>query len=193
MTKKLIAILLCLSLMFSFAACGGSGNDVINSLASSVDTAIKAQGREYENLIIQQIGETTANSFFEWTVKSVRVEKNDLGGYPPSEGTIYLIADILVTNIFTRPVPVGSYDYIIVWGDGDGEYDYAYQQFYDEMFPDDITLEVGESVQGEVVFEVPITAETASIIYEEIYDDDFVGNTYCVNVDLSQLVKGKVI
>lgn len=164
----------------SLAACG-----TVNQSTDEVAQTVNAQGREYDNLVTAEVGETTTNAFFEWTVSSVRTAY-EIDGYTPAEGTKYVIADISTKNItYHNDLPLGNYDYIIAWGAGDEEWDWSLYEFTDGMYPDDVVVEVGKTVEGMLIFVVPEDVKDVSIIYEEIYDDDFVGNTYSYDIVLS--------
>lgn len=180
--KKVHFMIILSIFVLSLTAC-----DSANKVADNVKTAIEAQGREYENLITAEVGETTTNVFFEWTISSV-VCTYDIAGYIPPDGYMYIVADIITTNIsYYNNLPMGSYDYVIAWGVGDEEWDYSLYEFVDGMYPDETTCVVGETIEGMLIFLVPDNAESISIIYEEIYDDEFVGNTYSYDINIADI------
>ena len=199
MLKKITVAFLLLCLALSMTACGNKTDDTAD--ASDASATATAQGREYDSLKTQTMGKTTTNLFFEWTVNSVYVETGALDIYMPTEGTKYVVADITVRNIDDEAILVGNYDFEILWGSGDTEGDYAYMSFYDEMFPDEQELAVGDSLSGKLVFEVPTDTENVSIIYQEyyvetlsilgknLYEDDTAttGDTYCLDVALADV------
>jgi len=83
-------------------------------------------------------------------------------------------------------------DYIIAWGSGDDEWDYSLDEFTDGMYPDEEVLQVTRTIEGILVFLVPDGLEDVSIIYDEIYDDDFVGNTYSYDIILPEYQEEKL-
>lgn len=184
--KKLILVLLILGMMFTLAACGGnSDGDAQQTSGSNVlDDAKKmltAGGREYGEVIAGGMNETLTCSFFDFEITGVKSE-TELEGYQPSqEGYKFVIADVTVKNVFDDPIPVGNYDFNIVWNGGE---DYAYEEFMDGMYPDDVELAVGETLSGALVFEIPEDINEFMVVYEEYWDDDFQGNTYTIECQL---------
>jgi hypothetical protein len=155
-----------------------------SKLLSGINNKLKADGRPSENVYIAAIGEKTSNVFFEWTVDSVTAAA-ELDGNQPTEGYKFVVADITTKNTFTDTdtIPVGNYDYFILYGDDLIE-DYAYEEFMAGMYPDEVEQEQGEVLTGKLVFEVPVEVEDVLIAYYEIWDDDFEGNTWLVEAHL---------
>ena len=52
------------------------------------------------------------------------------------------------------------------------------EAFLDEQLPDTFLLESEENLIGLLIYEVPKEADEFQLIYEEIYQDDFIGNTH---------------
>ena len=50
------------------------------------------------------------------------------------------------------------------------------------FFPDDTTLSRGASKSGYVIFQAPSDSTELTLEYLEVYDDDFEGNTYHINL-----------
>lgn len=177
--KKILVIVAIVLLSLSITACGTT-----KSITEDVGKALTAQGREYDNLISADVGETTTNVFFEWTVSSVWISY-DIDGYAPPDGYMYVVADISTTNIsYDNNMPLGNSDYIITWGPEDDEWDFSLEEFTNGMYPDEASVEVGKTIKGILVFLVPADIKDVSIIYDEIYDDDFVGDTYSYDITL---------
>lgn len=178
--KKWIVMMVLMVLTISLTAC-----DKAVMITDNVTKMVEAQGRDYDHLITARVGETTTNAFFEWTVSSVKTSF-DIDGYTPLDGYMYVVADISTTNItYDNNLPLGNYDYLIAWGPGDDEWDWPLIEFTEGMYPDEVIVEVGKTVEGMLVFLVPDNVIDVSLIYDEIYDDDFVGNTYSYDIVLS--------
>lgn len=193
--KNVLAMMLIGCMALGLTACGGgeggiagAAGDAASSAVDKVSKMLSARGREYDKLFTGEIGDTLTNSFFDFTVNSVTAAE-ELEGYTPTqEGYKFIVADITVKNIFDSEIPVGNYDFNIIWGDDseDSGEDYSFTEFMDGMYPDEVDLAVGETLSGTLVFEVPADETNVGIVYYEIWDDDFLGNTYVVNVDLSE-------
>jgi len=148
-------------------------------------------GRNVDAIHVARVGERTSNVFFDWTVKSVTVE-NTLTNYngvkeTPFFGSGYrfVVVDTLVKNTFDKSIPVGYYDFFILYKEN-GKYveDYAYEEFMPGMYPDDVTIATGQSVSGKVVLEAPINITSFYIVYYEIWGDNSYGDAYLVEVNL---------
>lgn len=180
MMKKILTAVAVFMIILSLSACN-TATDLIDDL----NTAIDAEGRDYDNLITAKVGETTTNAFFEWTVSSVKAAF-ELDGYTPPDGYMYIIADIKTKNVsYDNDMSLGNYDFYIVWGAGDDEWDWSLLEFTDGMYPDEEYVEVGKGLEGMLVFLVPDDVEEVSIVFEEVYDDDFIGDIYSYDVVLA--------
>ena len=42
-----------------------------------------------------------------------------MGEYLPDDGFDFVAVNISVGNIFSESIPVGSYDYVLRWGEGE--------------------------------------------------------------------------
>ncbi len=181
--KKLAALLLILSLLAALVGCstpsGLGGNSGSDSLLDKAAKLLSAEGREYDKLYTASMNEALTNSFFEFTITSAS-SADELEDYvPQTEGYRFLIADVTVKNVFGETIPVGNYDFYVLWNGGE---DVAYYSFTDEMYPDDYDLADGESLSGRLVFELPADAADIMIGYTEIWDDDFEGNIYLIEI-----------
>ncbi|MDE7195055.1 MAG: DUF4352 domain-containing protein [Oscillospiraceae bacterium] len=169
---------------------GSSSSTTSNSSETFLDKASKfleADGRGYGKEHTAEIGEVLKNEFFSLKVTEA-YRYSSMGDYLPDEGYDFVAVNITVGNIFSESIPVGSYDYVLRWGEGDeNSYD-AFQvgnlhTSYDiNFFPDDTTLSIGASKSGYVIFEAPSDSTELTLEYLEIYEDDFEGNTYHINL-----------
>lgn len=198
MLKRVLLVLLSIVLLMSLTGCsilrsvignqaGGDSqtsgdsqtDDDKNGFGEMASKILKSQGRTYDELYTGQMGETLTNSFFEFKIDSAKL-LTELAGYlPETDGNKFLVADVEVTNIFEETIPVGNYDFYVLWNGGE---DIPYNASFDWMYPDDAELAVGETLSGKLVFEIPPDAEDVMIGYTEIWDDEFEGNIYLVEI-----------
>ena len=168
----------------------GSSAGTSNSSETFLDKASKfleADGRGYGKEQSAEIGEVLKNEFFSLKVTDV-YRYSSMGDYLPDDGFDFVAVNITVGNIFSESIPVGSYDYVLRWGEGDENSFEAFQvgnlhTDYDiRFFPDDTTLSRGASKSGYVIFQAPSDSTELTLEYLEVYDDDFEGNTYHINL-----------
>lgn len=165
-----------------------SGNNALNDIASGVSQFLEANGREYGKTYTAKIGEKISNEFFSMTVNEA-YKMTSVSGYTPDDkGYEFLCVNVTSENIFSEPINVGAYDFTVRWGDGEEDFDYAIQEEDDfgyDIYPYGADLAQFESVTGNVYFLVPKNATDIKFEYLEIYEDDFSGNTY--QIDLGAL------
>ena len=146
-----------------------------------------------KNVISAQIGDTLDCTFFTWSVENVysseQLESEGEELLPWSDDNKFVIADISITNIYDHEIPVGNYDFSMEWIDTSGatHSDNAYESFMDEMYPDEIIKQVGESESGKLVFEFPKDIYEGRIVYAELFEDGSEGNYYCFDFELEQV------
>ncbi len=142
-----------------------------------VETIMAAVGRASHDLYLREIGDSIATSFFEYSVTAVRTETVLEGRQPQESGSQVIVADVQVRNTFqgATAIPVGNYDFKVVWDEGEVN---AAKMFAEGMYPDYRQLAQGETITGTLVFDIPEDVKTFKIVYEEIWDDGFKGNTY---------------
>ena len=173
---------------------GSSGVSSADSSSNSSETFLdraskflEADGRDYGKEHTAEIGETLDNEFFSLKVTET-YRYSSMGDYVPNDGFDFVAVNITVKNIFSDVIPVGTYDYVLRWGEGDDNSFKAYETddlliYYDmELFPDDVNLSIGASRSGYVIFEAPTDSTELMLEYVEVYDDDFEGNTYRINL-----------
>jgi hypothetical protein len=194
--NRILAIAGCLLLLFAASACGGGGGGSVggngptlsqaaNDFFANAKNTLESEGRPYNNVYSAKLGESLKNTFFDWVVSAVSKETS-IDGFTPDSGNAFITADIKSTNVFEEAIPVGNYDFFLLYENEDGEIieTVAFEEFTDGMYPDDVSEEVGETVEGFLVFEVPESVDAAMLTYYEIWDDDFEGDTYYFEVNL---------
>lgn len=185
MKKKFLAALLgCAMLALTLSGCSSSNSG--SSQATKADTTVMGtetldDGREVNGYAEGDIGETIQTSWFAFTVNSVDFA-DEYAGRKPAEGNEFVIANITVANTFSDTLPMGNYDFQIQWGEGDEDYGYGLEEiFADTMMPYEYELEKGDTLTGDVVYEIPkVDNGSYSISFLEIYEDDQEGNVFFV-------------
>ena len=81
-------------------------------------------------------------------------------------------------------IPMFCDDFELTWETLEGETTFPEYQFYDGQLPDEYSLKHGESRTGNLVFIVPKDVYTYQMKYFEMWDDNFIGNTYYINFSL---------
>ncbi len=146
---------------------GSSSSTGSNSSETFLDKASKfleADGRGYGKEHSAEIGEVLKNEFFSLKVTEA-YRYSSMGDYLPDEGYDFVAVNITVGNIFDA-FQVGNLH---------TSYDISF-------FPDDTNLSVGASKSGYVIFEAPSDSTELVLEYLEVYEDDFEGNTYHINL-----------
>jgi predicted small lipoprotein YifL len=160
---------------------GNSGlGEAIGNFFSNATKSLEGAGRPTDSVNRGQVGNTLDNVFFSWKVTAIEAAETINGDYPGTSGYKFVRADIEVINIVDEALPVGNYDFFIIYEDEDGETveDYAYEEFADGMYPDEVEISPGESLTGFLVFEVPEYVNEALLTYYEDYEDGFRGETH---------------
>lgn len=202
--KKFLALLLCLSMVFAFTACGGGGEEeqsgptmaeeaqkdavIDESKAPTEDN--KAYGDlshevkadwdskyQYGNLSIGTVGDTLVNDFFDWTVNSVDV-KSEINGTSAGDGMQFVIVNMSMTNTEDFAYDSGNFEFRGIIGTGDENEIDSEDAFYDGMIADEFSIAPGKTVTGDLVYKVSKKQKTFIVDYEEFYGDGSTGNTF---------------
>lgn len=170
--SKYIVISLCLALVLALTACGGEEKNYGSLLEQAKEAELYVG-----SLTTGLLGDTLSNSFFEWTVKDVRTEK-EIYGKTAKDGKKFVIVDISVTNTTDEEYEIGNYDFVAyVAPDMDSGLTDTMDSFDDSMYPDQEMLAAGENRTGELIFEVDESVEELIVDYIEFFGDEEMGNT----------------
>ncbi len=176
--KKIIAMTLAAAAALSLTGCSKESLD-------NVSTFIEAGGRDYGNTIINEIGEAQKNTFFISTVEDVDFAA-EVGDYYVDEGYEFVCVEVTVENCFTETIPMGYADFYIRWGEGEDEMEtpsYA-DDLAADIYGEEFYLEIGEDYTGTLYFVVPTERSgDLQLVYEELYEDDFIGSTYIIELE----------
>lgn len=191
MFKKVsAAAVLCAAVMMAAGCSGKTASTGSGGVLSDVQKFVEADGRDYGKSFTAEIGEEQKNTFFSLTVdKAVRL--STLAGYLPDDGFDYLAVSVSVKNISDKVIPMGTADFVIRWADGDDGRDIPYSLEGEDNsygftdYPDSFELTTTGSnskLSGWLYFAVPKDAMDIKLEYLEVYNDEFEGSTYQVNL-----------
>lgn len=188
--KSIAAVVLCGAVVLA-AGCSGKNASVgSGGVLSDVQKFIEADGRDYGKNFTAEMGTEQKNSFFTLKVDEA-VRLSSLAGYVPDDGFDYLAVSVSVENISDKKIPMGNGDFVIRWAEGDDGSDGPYSMdgadnsygFTD--YPDNFSLSTSgadSKFSGWLYFQVPKDAKDIKLEYLELYDDDFEGSTYQINL-----------
>ncbi|MGN0649957.1 MAG: DUF4352 domain-containing protein [Oscillospiraceae bacterium] len=154
-------------------------------LASDVSKFIEADGRSYGQTYEKGMNEYNQTEFFKFQAKEAYRAETVGDFYLDSADMEFLCVNVEVINTFDTEIPVGTYDFIVRWGDGEDDFSYAESQddgFGFDNYPEDINLGIGKTAKGNVYFTIPKSAENLKLEYLECYTDEFEGNTFLINL-----------
>ncbi len=189
--KKFLALLMAATIAFTAAGCGAIA-DVTDGTGEASDSTVDAYAskvdEEKTGEIVERtgaIGEMMRNEFFYMQVNEAH-RMSSVSGYVPNDPNYeYLCVNVTVTSGSAETINVGTYDFDIVWGEGDDlQYDTAIEQedFGFEKYPDSVDIEYREIVKGNVFFMIPKDAQNLRLQYLELFDNDSTGNCYRVEL-----------
>lgn len=194
--KKLLTILLCLSMTFVFfTACGGEdtaneeeesvvetseeskaaseefpadeSNEAYTSLAQDVK-AVWDEKYQYGVMSIAGEGETLQNAFFKWTVNSAETKKK-VNGTSAGDGYKFVVANITMINTTDYEFDSGNYEFRGIIGTEEADDLDSEDAFYDGMLPDEFSLKAGEEITGDLIFKVREDVDEIIIDFESFY------------------------
>lgn len=204
--KKLLALLMCLCMVFAFTACGGgSGEDTENDGPTMAEEAqkdavideakaptdenkafgalsheVKADWDnkyQYGKLSIGSVGDTLVNDFFDWTINSVKTAK-EAGGTSAGDGYKFVIINMSMKNTEDFAYETGNFEFRGIAGAGDANELDSMNAFYDGMIGDEFNINPGETVTGDLLYKVKEGQKSFIVDYEEVYGDGSMGNTF---------------
>lgn len=174
MKKRIASLLLGLLVALSQTGCGSPDKDTLiypneNGLAEG------------------QLGDTLRNSFFDYKVISAYLT-DEYEGYAAMDGCEFLVAEITVKNIFGEDITMYDTDFQVQWNsDNEDAYDWPITLYLAEgeslgndVLPAEYNLAKDESRTGLLVYEVPMGEREFSICYQEVFEDESVGNLFFV-------------
>lgn len=135
--------------------------------------------REARQTYLREIGDVLSSSFIELTVEDVQTKETFGNRVPVKAGHQFIAVEVLTENITdaAEEILVGNGDFTLAWDGGEAA---AQGYFMDGMYPDCQELALGERISGTLIFEVPKGIDKFKLVYKEVWDDQFEGNTYAI-------------
>ena len=168
--RKSIGFSLLAPILLLLSACGSIPG--MEGGSSSGGSASSSDGTYH-------VGDTISTAFFDFTVNSA-VASADHEGYTAQDGYKLVVADLTIKNTETYSMPMGQYDFMIAWGDGDEDFAYPLNQYCESQLADEYEIPIAGSAEGSLVFEVPSDQKDFALGFEEYYEDESVGDLYVV-------------
>lgn len=127
-----------------------------------------------------QIGKKTSAIWFDFTIKSIE-RVTSYSGYEASADHELIVVKIYEKNTFFDPIEMGTFDFYL---DSESleEYVWPLSPFAESMMPDDFVLDVKESAEYDMVYEVPVGLEDLQLLYTEIDEEGIESDTYALDV-----------
>ena len=129
-----------------------------------------------------EIGRVHSTQWFNFTIHSAE-RIGEYGGHTAAFGHTLWVVEITQTGTDFDPVPMWIWDWYMD-GDDFRTHLFAHSQFVgrDEMMPDDFWLERGQSETHILLFEAPTDAVNLTLNFVEIFDGDFVGARFMLQL-----------
>lgn len=160
MKKKLVLSLLAAALV-CLTACGS---------IPGMSSGESSDGKHY-------VGDKISTAFFDYTVTEAQ-SAAEYEGYTAAEGYKLVVTELTIHNTETYSMPMGQYDFMIAWGDGEEDFTYPMEQYCDKQYADEYEIGINKTVEGALVFEVPADQKDLALGFEEYYEDESVGELY---------------
>ena len=182
--RKRIVFSLMASILLLLSACGSIPGMEGGSSYTQVDQGGSSGGSSSGGSTSSSdgtyhVGDTISTAFFDFTVNSA-VASADHEGYTAQDGYKLVVADLTIKNTETYSMPMGQYDFMIAWGDGDEDFAYPLNQYCESQLADEYEIPIAGSAEGSLVFEVPSDQKDFALGFEEYYEDESVGDLYVV-------------
>ena len=167
MRKKLLVVVFVILMLFAFSGCSQVVEGIRQTLSGDVNG---------------EIGESYSTKWFAFTINSAK-EAHNYAGYAPPAGNRLIVVDITETGVFEQPSTMGTFDFYL---DADNFINYYWplDPFDDSMMPMQFLLEKGETVEYNMVYEIPEEAPNLKIIYTEIDIEDNEGVSFIIDLNL---------
>ncbi len=135
------------------------------------------------------VGDKISTAFLDFTVNDARTASS-YENLKPRDGYDFCIVNITIGNTITQTLPMFDTDFILFYGEGDQ--DACYPVTYDDprtqsgkMLAGEYYISVGETVSGDLVYEVPQNrGQTGVLYFEEYFEGGETGDYYTVTFGL---------
>ena len=163
----------------------GCSTDGMSDVADAVSQFVEADGRDYGGTKTAEIGDTLENSFFSMKVNSVYAA-DSVGEYYLDDDSYEIICvNVTATNTWGDTINVGTYDYVLRYGEGEEDYCSSTDAIAGDAetaYPYSQDIGDKEALTGDIFFVVPADAGELKLEYLEVYEDDFEGSVYQINL-----------
>ncbi len=180
--KKIFAIMAAAVLVLSMTGCS---KDSVSEAIDDVSQFVEADGRDYGGTKTAEIGKTLKNSFFSMKVNSVYAA-DEIGEFYLDDDSYEIVCvNVTATNIWGDTINVGTYDYVLRYGEGEEDYCSSSDEIGEGLetsYPYSVDIADKETVTGDIFFVVPADATDLKLEYLEVYEDDFEGSVYQINL-----------
>ena len=193
--KRILSLLLSLLLIAGLlAGCTGSaGNEPAETdvpISSDTDTD-HDHDHDHGGVYDGRIGQTIETYFFDFKVNSAYLCE-EYYGFVPQEGNVLLVVNVDVENTMNSTIPMSDLDFQAQWTDtasdafawpitSDPETMEERGPFGEEQLPYEYELGIGESRNGDLVYEVPAGEKDFSIsTMDDFADSEEEGDVYFV-------------
>ena len=130
------------------------------------------------------MGERMRTRFFDFAVTGAYTLPS-LPGYTPAKGNQLLVIRVVAENTYHNQLPMYDVDFQVCW-DTTAEDAYAFPLtqtgLVSSQLPLSYLLAPGGCRGGVLVYEIPDAAGACTVIYEEYFDDNTVGDVFFVTV-----------
>jgi hypothetical protein len=134
-----------------------------------------------------QVTDIVTSAFFQLQIEKFSVSRN-LNDYIPVDRQALLLAmDLIIENSTDSSLPMSYADFQLIYKDDSGKEQIIYplEPFLESQFPDTYTLENKDTKSGTLVFQIPKDLQQCHLQYQEIYEDDFLGNRHLIEIVLT--------
>ncbi len=135
-----------------------------------------------------EIGDVMRSVFMDFTVNSA-AQYDTYGICSASPGTSLLVMNVTMKNTMDEVLPMYDSDFYILWENSEeGEYAYPIS-YYDaslvneNMLETEYEIEVGGTVTGDLVFEIPKGNTFFGLVFEEYFTNEESGDIFIVYID----------
>lgn len=177
MLKKLLSVLLVLSMAFSLGACGKSENTVSDIKENISNTVAQMLSGNVQG----KVGKNYSTQWFEFRIDYIE-EVAEYAGYKPAEGNRLLDVLIMEKCTFDEPIPMGTFDFYLDAAALDEEI-FPMDPLDQTMMPEDFDLAAGESVSYHMIYEVPKNTTDLLLSYSEVDEDENIGTLFTIKVN----------
>lgn len=120
--------------------------------------------------------------FFDLKVNSVETA-DELDVWVPTEGNVFLIVNVSITNTFGSEIPMSYADFPVVWNNGeDGVYP---DSDFSIAFPEEYNIADGETQTGNLVYSIPQDLDEVVLEYYDLFSNGQTGDTFDLHISVN--------